>query len=494
MIRRRDRELVHGFLDFAAGRNPDRPAVLGPGVTWTYRDLWATSHAFAAWLASHDVGRGDRVVTLLPNHAAMAAMVFGTSRVGAAFAPLGHEMKPFQLHGVLAAADPAVVIVAGPAPKGLGAQTRVFSLDAVWPEIMRLRDKNVRVRTAATPDDVALLPHTSGSTSLPKAVVCPHRSVAFAVHAIAARLRYTAADRIFVRLPLTFDYGLYQLLLACQASASVYLCPSDSVGLGRELRDSGATVVPVVPSLAGMLNELAERRPIAAGVRLFTNTGAMLGSTAATRLRRNFPGSAVVPMFGLTECKRVSIGEPDEDLVRPGSLGRALPGTGITVRGDHDEQLPVGEVGQIVVHGPHVMAGYLGAPELTQRRFAAQTLHTGDFGHLDEQGNLYFHGRRDDIVKRRGVRLSTLEIEAAAEDVPGVSSAAAVFCQHDESLYVAVTGVVTAAQVHSGLEARLEPGKRPDRCVVLDQMPTNGTGKTDRAAVAERLGARQGGT
>jgi acyl-coenzyme A synthetase/AMP-(fatty) acid ligase len=138
------------------------------------------------------------------------------------------------------------------------------------------------------------------------------------------------------------------------------------------------------------------------------------------------------------------------------------------------------------------MAGYRAAPELTRLRFRGGSLYTGDFGRLDERGNLYFHGRRDDIVKRRGVRLSTVEVEAAAEDVPGVRSAVAVFSPHDESLCVAVTGAVTPEQVHAGLEARLEPGKRPDRCVVLDRMPTNGTGKTDRAAVAQTIGARRG--
>ncbi|MFC4856077.1 class I adenylate-forming enzyme family protein [Actinophytocola glycyrrhizae] len=486
----RDPLLLHDFLDLAAERTPGRPAVLGPGEVWTYRDLWEASHAFARWLTGRGVGRGDRVVTLLPNHVVMAAVLFGSSRAGAAFTPLAHEMKPFQLRGVLAAADPAVVIAPGALPDGLTATRRTVTLDVLRRELERSAASPVP--GAAEPGDTALLLHTSGSTAVPKAVICPHERVVFAARAVATRLGYTGADRIFVRLPLSFDYGLYQLLLACQASASVYLCADGTVNLARELRDSGATVVPVVPLLADMINDLADRRPFPSRVRLFTNTGAALGPAAAAQLRRNFPGAAVVPMFGLTECKRVSVGEPDEDLVRPGSVGRALPGTSITIHDQHDEPLPAGQVGQIVVHGPHVMAGYRDAPELSRLRFRADTLYTGDFGRLDEQGNLYFHGRRDDIVKRRGVRLSTVEVEAAAEDVPGVRSAVAVFSADDESLCVAVTGDVTPDEVHAGLEARLEPGKRPDRCVVLDRMPTNGTGKTDRAAVAQTIGARRG--
>jgi acyl-CoA synthetase (AMP-forming)/AMP-acid ligase II len=342
--------------------------------------------------------------------------------------------------------------------------------------------------------DPALLLYTSGTTATPKAVVCPHAAVRFVTGAIAAVLGYRDDDVVFCRLPLSFDYGLYQVFLGAHAGAEVVLAANTSnAGLLAAVRGSGATVVPVVPSLATMLVTLAARDRRPASVRLFTNTGAALAPAATARLRAAFPGAAVALMYGITECKRVTVQPPDEDLVRPGTVGPALPGTEVLVLDEAGEPVPALAVGEIVVRGGHVMAGYWRAPELTARtyrrcpRTGEVRLHTGDYGFLDADGYLTFVGRRDEIFKRNGVRASTVEIEAAAADIPGVDSAALLPPDDRRDMVLFVAGDRPPAAVLRELSARLEAAKVPSDCRPVAAIPLTANGKPDRAALRALL-------
>jgi len=186
------------------------------------------------------------------------------------------------------------------------------------------------------------------------------------------------------------------------------------------------TVLAAMPAIAETLLWLLRRSTTPpAALSLVTTTGAAMPAHIATELRSLVPGLRVQIRYGLTECKRVAIMPPDEDLRRPGASGLPLPGTEVLVVDPDGEPLRPGELGEFVVRGPHVMAGYWRRESLTAERFPAtadggRELRTGDFGRLDEDGYLYVEGRRDDVYKERGFRVSTAEIEAAAHELPGV--------------------------------------------------------------------------
>jgi acyl-coenzyme A synthetase/AMP-(fatty) acid ligase len=193
----------------------------------------------------------------------------------------------------------------------------------------------------------------------------------------------------------------------------------------------------------------------------------------------------VVRQFGQTECKRISIMPPEQDSDRPDSVGRPLPGTRVLILDAEGQPLPVGQTGEIVVTGPHVMPGYWRAPELTARTFrrdehGSLRLHTGDYGRLDEDGYLYFEGRRDDMFKRKGIRMSTIEIESAAMDIPGVRAAAAVppTGKHDLALFV--DSDLRPHTILRELANRLEPAKVPAICHVVTDFPLTLHGKNER--------------
>jgi len=477
---------VHGLLDEATAEVPERPAIVTDEQSWTYCELAARTRWMATWLDARGVGRGDRVVLLAPNSAELVCACYAISRTGAVFIVVNSDTKAFQLHHIIADAEPALILTdrADRVPAKVGVPSATLADAASGPETEPPRWPGIST-------DPACLIYTSGSTAAPKGVVSPHRTLRFAVDAIAGRLGMRADDRIGCLLPLSFDYGLYQVFLAARARATLVLGDPAQVGPGLpgRLEREQVTVLPLVPSLATALLRLRHRAGAGALPRLrtVTNTGASLDPAIIDELRAAFPGVAVYAMFGLTECKRVAILDPADLDTRRGSVGQPLPDTECLVVDEDGRSLPAGHTGELVVRGPHVMAGYWRAPEQTARRFrpwgpAAETvLFTGDLCALDEDGYLYFRGRFDDVYKSRGYRVSTLEVEAAALDVPGVAEAAVVPPDVDsDGARLFVTGTADAVTVLAGLRERLEPAKVPHGVRVLDHLPLNTNRKVDR--------------
>ncbi|MFF0591614.1 AMP-binding protein [Streptomyces sp. NPDC003781] len=490
--------LVAELLAESAAKAGDAPAVRDAGGAWSYARLADLARGFGAWLDARGVRRGDRLVVQLPSTRELVALFYGAASRGVVFVPLNPGMKRFHLESVLANAEPALIVSAGERAGRLRgiSSVPVHELAELWPEVTALADSGAEPPAAGTvPEDVAVLVYTSGSTAAPKAVICPHAQIVFASRAIVEVLDYRPDDVVFCRFPLSWDYGLYKVLLACLGRSELVLADEESdLLLLRRMRETGATVVPIVPSLAQMIVSLARRDPQALPpVRMFTNTGAALPAKTVAELRELFPGVRVVRQYGQTECKRVSIVPPREDREHPGSVGVPLPGTRVLILDADGRALPDGEVGEIVVTGPHVMPGYWRDTEQTARTFRPDPdtgqprLHTGDYGHLGADGHLYFEGRRDDMFKRKGIRMSTVEIEAAALDVPGIRAAVAIPPEDGHDLVIFVEGEVQPHAVLRELAARLEPAKVPASCRVLDAIPLTQHGKNARRELAEML-------
>ncbi|WP_225448009.1 class I adenylate-forming enzyme family protein [Streptacidiphilus sp. P02-A3a] len=489
----RPHRALHDLLDTIAHAAPDRPAVRDRNHHWSYRELTLHSYRLAHWLLARGVARGDRVLVRHPNDARLVALVYAVSRVGAVLVPVNHQTPRHPYGLVLRDAAPVLAVTAtaeqSPDRGGPGATTSV-TLAQAWAEAALLPDTQPPPGPAG-PQDLAVLFYTSGTTAAPKGVMCPHQQILFAAAAIADRLGYRAEDRVYCWSPFSFDYGLYQVFLAALGGSQLLLAPpGEDPGVLRRVREWGATVLPLVPSMAVALIALAARDRRATRLRLFTSTGAALAPATLRALRENFPGARIQLMFGITECKRVSVLEPDGDLRHPGSAGRPLDGTRVEVLGPAAQVLPPGEVGEFVVSGPHLARGYWRAPDLTADRFRPDPatgevrLFTGDFGHLDADGHLHVQGRRDEVFKSRGVRTSAAEIEAAALDVPGVRAAAVIPPDGHRGSTLVVVAATPAARLLRELRERLEPAKVPAACHLVPELPLTANGKVDRPRLA----------
>jgi acyl-CoA synthetase (AMP-forming)/AMP-acid ligase II len=485
-----DAVLLHQLVDEAARGHGAAAAISHGDTTLSHGELAAESGRLASWLRDRGLRRGDRLLVRCGVTVHMPALLYGASRLGVVFVVIHEQVTGHVLDHVRTDCEPAMVVTDSP-DEFRGLDIPVWHADEVFAAAASLPPADAPEPLAVDP---CFLVYTSGSTAMPKAVVATHQQVVFAARAIQAELGYEPADRVLCPLPLSLDLGLYHVFLGSLSRAEVVLgTPVEAIsGLLGTLDRTRATVLVAVPPIAEALIRLCHRAGRGVGsLRMITNTGSALSGATLTDLRALLPSASVRLMFGLTECKRVSICPPDEDLRRPGTVGRPLPGTEVLIVDENGEPLPAGTMGELVVRGPHVMAGYWRRPELTAERYRWRDglfpeLHTGDYGWLDEDGFLYFVGRRDDLYKERGFRVSGTEVETAARYVPGVSEAVLVPPGRERSHAVlfAVTEL-SGAEVLEGMRGRIEEYKIPGRCVVLGEFPLLGSGKVDRAALAE---------
>lgn len=483
---------VGSLLSEAVERWPESIAARDDEGMLNYQQLLERADRVQAWLRASGVDIGDRVIATAFSRISTVVLFWATVRMGAVFVPYNPAAPVPVAVRLLLDAEPAVSIGL---PREASAGRREGAHD--WEELEGVIALEVPQQPQplhhVEREDLCMLLYTSGSTAAPKGVMCPHGAVRAAVEAIQERLGYRPTDVVFNRLPLAFDYGLYQLLLTARSGACVTLAGagSDAI-LVNKIRKAEATVLPLLPTLCTIIRHAGRRAAPVEGVRLITNTGADLPLRVRSDLRDFFPDARIALMYGITECKRVSIMEPDGDLRRPHSVGRPLSGLDVLVNDSEGRPVPPHVTGELTVRGPTVMAGYWRDHAETTRRFPPQEsgefplLRTGDFGYVDNDGYIYFQGRRDDLFKHHGSRVSGLEVEHAAEQIPGVRLAALIIPTEDhEPLVLCVEGDVEPAAVLAGIAGRLERAKVPDVCVVVPQLPSTPNGKVDKVRLRE---------
>ncbi len=492
--------LLPDLLDWAAERYPARTALVSGPRRCTFAELRTASLVAEAALGERQVKRGDRVVIVVEEFLEAIAFMFGAARRGAVYVLMNGDATRYSADYVLGDCTPACVIAGEDnepcrCAVGLGIQVTAPDCFGKSPPERRTGGRLISL-------DIVSILYTSGSTGRPKGVVSTHANMIFAVHAIARRLRLRQDDVIGCVLPLAFDYGVYQILLSLISGATLVWGRGSAAGPGLLgfLNTHQVTVLPAVPGLSHNLDRLSLRSPGSRPpLRMITNTGAVMSPGLVNRLRAAYPGLDVYLMFGLTECKRISILLPEELADRPGSLGRPLDDTECLIIDPEGRVLPPGEIGELVVRGPHVTPGYWHAPEQTALRFrpwgpqGERVLFTGDQCWLDEDGYLYFHGRDDDIYKSNGFRVSATEVTLAAESVPGVTEAYCVPGRPGSPPLLAVVTQLSPMEVRTELRRYLEWFKVPDRIVVAESIPLNRNGKVDPEAV-RALGTVRGRT
>jgi long-chain acyl-CoA synthetase len=344
-----------------------------------------------------------------------------------------------------------------------------------------------------------MLIYTSGSTGFPKGVMMTHQNIVAAATSITTYLENTSDDIIASALPLSFDYGLYQVLMAAKVGATVVLEKSFAypTAVLQKMRGERATGFPVVPTMAALLLRMRELEPGSfPHLRYITNTAAALPPAHIARLQELFPTTRIYSMYGLTECKRCTYLPPEELATRPGSVGKAIPNTEVYLVNDRGERVGPGEIGELVIRGGHVMKGYWEDPEATDRSLRTgplpweKVLYSGDLFRTDDEGFLYFVGRRDDIIKTRGEKVSPKEVENTLYALPGVKEAAVIGVA-DPVLGMAIKAVIALTEpgalserdVRSHCARHLEDFMVPKSVEFVSELPKTESGKIRRSQV-----------
>jgi long-chain acyl-CoA synthetase len=510
-MRGRPELLLQDSLIGSAAGAPHRDAVVDESGSWTYQELTDEALRVARFLQDEGLQPGDRVALCLDNTTHCAAGIFGTLIAGGVFVVVNPQTKADKLAFILADSGATFLLaeghssnVAAAAVGQSGGGTRVFATetdDAVqaFPNLEQaLAATEPRPATSeATPSDLAALVYTSGTTGRPKGVMLSHQSLVFVIGNIAEYLRLDAEDRILSVLPLAYTYGLSQLLLAVRLGGTLLLERTFAFP-GRTLErmhSEHATVFAAVPTVYATLLGLQHSRTYDS-VRCLTNAAAGLPPAFHDGIRRLFPNARLYRMYGQTECVRVSYLEPDLIETKPTSVGQAIPGTEAIVLDEEGRPVAPGETGVLHVRGPHLMMGYWGDPALTQEWLKGgpdpeeRMLCTHDHFTVDEDGLLYFVGRTDDIVKTRGEKVSTVEVENVLHGLRGVSQAAVVGVP-DELLGEALRAYVvpergtglTEEDILRFARSKLENFMVPREVVFVVELPHTESGKVRKGSL-----------
>ena len=516
----RPQRLLQDSLQRTAQTAPGKTAIISGSGRIGYGELWLRSVQMANALKARGVNRSDRVAIYLDNTWQCAVSVFGAVLADAAFVLINPQTKSDKLAYILRdsgaralMAEPALLhqvwpaleqlerapylLVAGPSSK-LPAHAAGESLQAA---LASAGDE--APATSAIALDLASLIYTSGSTGEPKGVMHSHQSMRFALESLVEYLKMGSDDRIICMLPLAFDYGLYQLLMAVHTGATLVLERSFAfpAQIFKLMESEQITVFPGVPTVYSMLLSTHEKLPLRfPHVRKVTNTAASLPASFNQRLQAIFPHAELYRMYGLTECKRVCYLDPALIEHKPESVGKAIPGTETLLLDDEGQPVASGQPGKLYVRGPHVMLGYWQQPQKTAQMLypgptpGERMLCTQDYFTADEDGCLYFVGRSDNIIKSRGEKISPVEVEAVLFSLPGVREAA-VLGIPDPVLGQAIQAGVSlnegadldAMKIRKLCAQRLENYMVPSHILLLPDLPKSANGKIDHQALAAML-------
>ncbi|MDA8138772.1 MAG: AMP-binding protein [Desulfobacteraceae bacterium] len=512
--------LVNGFLENSAARRPDKVALICGPDRLTYRDLNAAADRLAAALVRRGTARHDRVIIFMDNSVEAVIALFGILKAGCAFIIVHAAMKARKLNYIIKDSGASALIAhsdkAGVVDAALigcdGVRNLIWvpgdiqptdpkylesALCLSWAALLNKSESKLAERQSRNIDqDIAAIIYTSGSTGEPKGVVSAHCNMVAAVRSITTYLENIEEDVILNALPLSFDYGLYQVLMAVAFGGTVVLERSFSFPykIMETLQRERVTGFPIVPTMIAMLLQMEDLSIFdLSSLRYISNTAAALPVAHIKKMQALFPQVKIFSMYGLTECKRVSYLPPEYLNTKPGSVGIPIPNEEVFIVDESGREVGTKEIGELVVRGANVMRGYWNAPQATEKvfragsRFGEVLLYTGDLFRRDEEGFLYFVARKDDMIKCRGERISPREIENIICELDGVAEAAVIGVP-DEFLGNAIQAYVvkrknakiTENDVIKFCSKNLEPFMVPKSVTFLEAFTKTPSGKIDK--------------
>ena len=491
---------LHRLIREQSRRHPEALAAVHDSARLTYGELDARSDAIAARLLRAGVGADCIVALLLERSTDALCALLGVWKAGAAYLTLDPELPPERLRFMLEDAEPAAVITR----QGLQDRLPCPPSRVLVLEQMTAADERDAAFVAPTvaPGQLAYIVYTSGSTGTPKGVALTHAGLANLARTQAEAFAVTAGDRVLQFAPWTFDASVWEIAMALQAGATLYLAPNGSLRRSGQLADlmqqARITVATLPPSAVTLLESVDLPH-----LRTLIVAGEECPPALAERWMQR---CRFVNAYGPTETTVCATFKSCDPATQAAFASGSVPiGTAIAETTAHVlnpqtlRKVAVGEVGELFVGGVALARGYLRRAGLTAERFIADPFgppgtriyRTGDRARLLADGELQFVERADAQVKIRGSRVELGEVEAAAQSHPGVAQCAVVLLEerHQLAVFVVPSSRATAPDMQSlrrHIAARLPDYMVPTLVEFETQLPTNANGKVDRRALAAR--------
>ncbi len=514
--------LIHHMLSESAAKYPSSEALVAKSQRINYEDMAAQVANAAGNLRELGVNRGDRIAIFLPPSATLPLAIFATAQASAVFVPIHHGLFPDQVLHILNDCGAVALITDA---------VRLERIQSVLPNVPTLKltlvDSPDDAQNApetyswdslgnhpSSPTDqciekdLAAILYTSGSTGRPKGVMLSHANVLAGAEIVSDYLKLSNTDRLLAALPLSFDAGLNQLTTAVLQGATTVMI---SFRFGREIVsqviEEKITGLAGVPSLWSLLAQPSSGlgKQSLPHLRYITNTGGAMPQTLLRQLQEQIPSTDIVLMYGLTEAFRSTYLPPEQLELRPTSMGKSIPNTEILVIDDTGKRCRPGETGELVHHGPTVSMGYWGHPDLTANVLRphpdplpghpkdALVCYSGDLVRQDEDGFLYFVGRRDNQIKSAGFRISPNEVEdvlcqvAPLRQVAVIGVPDTVLGQHLVAFAIPQenAGELNSATVLADCTAKMPRHMVPKEIHFVTELPMTSSGKVNYPALRD---------
>jgi long-chain acyl-CoA synthetase len=505
--------LVHNYLERSARQRPTHICLVCGGQSLSYADVDQAANRLANGLLALGVERGFRAAVYLPNSIEAVVSIFGILKAGGVFVMINPSTKTEKLTYILNNCEASVLIAsARGADNLLQIKRDVRSLlteiivgdlpDTFHPpeftsySAIQAQYPFELQKTTGTIDlDLACLIYTSGTTGDPKGVMSDHSNVDFATDSIIRYLENQQDDIVLNALPLSFDYGLYQLLMVFKFGGKLILENGFAfpAAILKQMESERVTGFPGVPTIFSLLLQMDTSTYDLSSLRYISNTAAALPPNHILQIKQRFAWARLYSMYGLTETKRTLYLPPEQLDVRPGSVGIAIPGTEVWLEGVDGQRLGADQVGELVVRGRHVMRGYWNDPVESAKRFrpgpipGERVCYTGDLFKMDEEGYYYFISRKDDIIKSRGEKVSPIEVERVIYSLEGVTEVAVIgvpdsfLGQVIKAFVVCKNNAITEKVVLAYCRAHLEDFMVPKLIEFRDELPKTSSGKIKKS-------------
>ncbi len=528
--------LVHSLLEQTSRRYPDKPAVWYRDQWMSYGEIETQASQVAQFLISQGLQRGERVTLLMENSFTFITSYFGILKAGGVVVGLNTEItsedleylvhnsearfllinkerlrlyEPVKerlpsLHTVVVSDDASHFSPSaddkGEVPASLVSNaTGIISFQSILKEYSGAAHDGSTTPAAGRPIDIDLaeIVYTSGSTGVPKGVMLSHLNLTSNMQSIAEYLHLCPDDRIMVILPFTYIYGKSLLLTHFLIGGSLvidnrFVYPNKILQTMEQTNVTGFAGVPSTFSI--LLNRSSLKNYTFPSLRYVTQAGGHMAPALQKEVVEAFYPAMLYVMYGATEAApRLSYLEPSMLLRKLGSIGTPVPNVDLFVADEEGKQVPVGQEGEIVARGSNIMQGYWKDPKGTSEVLKHGLYFTGDLGTQDEEGYLYVVGRKKNIIKVKGFRVSAKEIEERILEIEGVVETAVIGVP-DEVLGEAVKAFIVAREgaqltqqtVLASLKPHLSSYKLPKQIEFRGSLPKNKSGKIMKTALSEK--------
>ena len=501
---------IHDFIELNAAIRPNQTAVICGEEQLTYGQLNEMANRLANAFLECGLQKGERVAVYLNNSTETVVSIFAALKASTPFVLINRTVKPRKLESILNDCQATVLLIdQRTSLQGTGERllNDINSLNEIIvcnsatelsenhnPRFLNynaLQATFSPVKPKVQSIDLACLIYTSGTTGEPKGVMCNHCNVVFATQAIVQYLKNTELDIVLTVLPLAFSYGFYQLMAMFKVGGTLVLEESfaSPSSVLQKIADHQVTGFAGVPTIYAILLGLDLTHWDLTSLRYLSNAAAEIPIDHVRQIREIFPKVDFYLMHGLTEVARTMYLPPNQVDFRPGSSGIPMEGTELWIEDEAGQRLEPGLIGELIVRGRHVMAGYWNDSQLTAQRFSEGNLpddricRTGDLFRKDEEGYYYFMSRKDDLIKSRGEKISLLEIEKVINSIHGVQESAVIGIPDPmmglvpKAFVVAPDNDLTEANVIAYCKTSLEDFMIPKQVEFRNALPKTGSGK-----------------